>query len=249
MSEYSKEKYYWLKLDRNFFKRHDIMIVEKMPNGKDYILFYLKLMVESIDHNGSLRFNETIPYNEEMLATVTNTNIDVIRSAIKIFTELEMIEIVSDGTIYMNEVEKIIGYTSRGAEKKKLQRENNKEKITKIGTGGQMADKCPSDKEIDKEKDKEIDIYNPRTYACEEIEKSLNRTLSPIEITTIEGLIDNYSLDAILEALEKAKLKTSNNQLNYAKAILENAKNVKEKEIQKPVEESEWAKGFRNKYN
>lgn len=249
MSEYSKEKYYWLKLDRNFFKRHDIMIVEKMPNGKDYILFYLKLMVESIDHNGSLRFNETIPYNEEMLATVTNTNIDVIRSAIKIFTELEMIEIVSDGTIYMNEVEKIIGYTSRGAEKKKLQRENNKEKITKIGTGGQTADKCPPDKEIDKEKDKEIDIYNPRTYACEEIEKSLNRTLSPIEITTIEGLIDNYSLDAILEALEKAKLKTSNNQLNYAKAILENAKNVKEKEIQKPVEESEWAKGFRNKYN
>ena len=37
------QKYYWLKLKRDFFKRHDIRIIEEMPNGKDYILFYLKL--------------------------------------------------------------------------------------------------------------------------------------------------------------------------------------------------------------
>ena len=36
-----KEKYYWLKLDRNFFKRHDIRIIEDMPDGKEYVLFYL----------------------------------------------------------------------------------------------------------------------------------------------------------------------------------------------------------------
>ena len=59
------EKFYWLKLDRDFFKRHDIKIIEAMPNGKDYILFYLKLLCESIDHDGSLRFNENIPYSEQ----------------------------------------------------------------------------------------------------------------------------------------------------------------------------------------
>ena len=65
----ANKKYYWLKLDRNFFKRHDIRIVETMPNGKEYVLFYMKLLVESIDHEGQLRFNEMIPYNNEMLAT------------------------------------------------------------------------------------------------------------------------------------------------------------------------------------
>ena len=56
-------KFYWLKLDKDFFKRHDIKIIESMPNGKDYILFYLKLLCESLDHDGSLRFNDQIPYN------------------------------------------------------------------------------------------------------------------------------------------------------------------------------------------
>lgn len=123
MSNDSK-KYYWLKLNKDFFKRHDIKIVEAMPNGKDYILFYLKLLCESTTHSGELRFSETIPYNEEMLATITSTNVDIVRQAIKIFRELEMIELFDDGTLYMAEVSKMIGsetgQTIRKKEAKKL---------------------------------------------------------------------------------------------------------------------------------
>lgn len=103
------KRYYWLKLKRDFFKRHDIRIIESMPNGKDYILFYLKLLCESVDHEGNLRFSDQIPYNEDMLATITNTNVDIVRSAIRIFTELGMMEIFDDGTYFMHEVDKLIG--------------------------------------------------------------------------------------------------------------------------------------------
>ena len=75
-------KFYWLKLKRDFFKRHDIRIIEGMPNGKDYVLFYLKLLCESVDHEGNLRFSEQIPYNEQMLSTITDTNVDIVRNAI-----------------------------------------------------------------------------------------------------------------------------------------------------------------------
>lgn len=102
-------RYYWLKLKRDFFKRHDIQIIESMPNGKDYILFYLKLLCESVDHEGNLRFNEQIPYSEQMLSTITNTNIDIVRSAIKVFTELQMMELLDNGTYFMNEVQRMIG--------------------------------------------------------------------------------------------------------------------------------------------
>ena len=105
----AEKRFYWLKLKRDFFKRHDIRIVEEMPNGKDYILFYLKMLVEAVDHEGSLRFSDTIPYNEDMLATITNTNIDIVRAAMQIFTNLEMIEIVDNGTIYMREVMNMVG--------------------------------------------------------------------------------------------------------------------------------------------
>ena len=113
------KKYYWLKLKRDFFKRHDIRIIEEMPNGKDYILFYLKLLLESIDHEGSLRFSDTIPYNEQMLSVVTNTNIDIVRSAMKLFIDLNMMTVFDDLTIYMNEVDKLIGSETKWAEYKR----------------------------------------------------------------------------------------------------------------------------------
>ena len=102
-------KYYWLRLDRNFFKRHDIRIIESMENGKEYVLFYMKLLLESIDHEGSLRFNDLIPYNDAMLSTITNTNIDIVRSAVKVFKSLDMLEILDDQTIYITDTQKMLG--------------------------------------------------------------------------------------------------------------------------------------------
>lgn len=149
------KKYYWLKLKRDFFKRHDIRIIEEMPNGKDYILFYLKLLCESVDHEGLLRFSDAIPYSDSMLATITNTNIDIVRNAIKAFCELGMMEILEDGTLFLHEVEKMLGFETKYAEQKRLYRE-------KIKAIGQCQDNVEtmSDKsiEIDIESDKEIDI-------------------------------------------------------------------------------------------
>jgi predicted phage replisome organizer len=145
-------KYYWLKLKRDFFKRHDIRIIEEMPNGKDYILFYLKLLLESVDHEGSLRFSDTIPYNEQMLSVVTNTNIDIVRSAMKLFLELNMMSIYDDQTIYMNEVDKLIGSETRWAEKKRLQR-------AKGDNVPQLSTNCPTEIEEDIETEKEIHSF------------------------------------------------------------------------------------------
>lgn len=124
-----EKKYYWLKLKRDFFKRHDIRIVEEMPNGKEYILFYLKLLCESVDHEGYLRFSQTIPYSAEMLSTITNTNIDIVKNAVKIFTDLGMMEVQTDGTLFMQEVERMIGSASEtdAAIRKRRQREREKE--------------------------------------------------------------------------------------------------------------------------
>ena len=147
-------KYYWLKLKRDFFKRHDIRIIEEMPNGKDYILFYLKLLLESVDHEGALRFSDTIPYNENMLAVVTNTNVDIVRAAIKLFGELNMIEISDDETIYMTEVEKLIGSETAAAERMRRSRARNKEQDVTLLP---RVTKCYIEKEKEKEIEKDID--------------------------------------------------------------------------------------------
>ena len=120
------KRFYWLKLKRDFFKRHDIQVIENMPNGKDYVLFYLKLLLESIDHDGELRFSETIPYDENMLSAVTNTNIDIVRTALKIFAQLQMVELWEDKTLFMREVQKMLGSETPWAAKKREYRESIK---------------------------------------------------------------------------------------------------------------------------
>ena len=150
-------KFYWLKLKRDFFKRHDIRIIEEMQNGKDYVLFYLKLLLESIDHEGSLRFSDTIPYNEQMLSVITNTNVDIVRAAMKLFLELNLIEIFDDQTIYMGEVEKMIGSESESAERMRRLRQRQKPSLS----DGNVQ-KSDIEKEIEEEKESDTDTENER---------------------------------------------------------------------------------------
>lgn len=117
------KKYYWLKLQHDFFERDEIKIIEAMDNGKDYIIFYMKLLLKSIKTEGELRFSDTIPYNEKMLATITDTNIDIVRSALKMFIELHLIERWSDATLYMIETQNMIGSETDAAKRMRRYRE------------------------------------------------------------------------------------------------------------------------------
>lgn len=155
MSKKAK-KYYWLKLQKDFFKRHDVKIIENMPNGKDYIIFYLKLLTESIAHDGRLRFSDTLPYDENMIATITDTNIDVVRSAIKLFQGLHLMEVWDDLTYYMTETQKMLGYETEWAQQKREYRKNQ----LSLDTDRTKKDNVRQEKEIELEIDKDKELNN-----------------------------------------------------------------------------------------
>ena len=164
----SEKKYYWLKLKRDFFKRHDIRIIEEMPNGKEYLLFYLKLLVESIDHEGELRFSDTIPYNEQMLSVITNTNVDIVRSALKLFADgLHLIEIKDDKTIYMEEVPRMIGSAADNDNANRQRRFREKQKQLALPDRYDAVTKNNESKsiEIDIEIDKDTEKKPQKRFA------------------------------------------------------------------------------------
>lgn len=153
-------RFYWLKLKRDFFKRHDIRIIESMPNGKEYILFYLKLLCESVDHDGNLRFSDQIPYSEEMLSTITNTNIDIVRSAINIFTQLGMMDIFDDGTFFMNEVERMIGSAANNDNANRQRRFRERQKALALSDSYDSVTKNNESKSKSKSKSKNNNMAN-----------------------------------------------------------------------------------------
>jgi len=151
-----EKRYYWLKLKRDFFKRHDIQIVESMPNGKDYVLFYLKLLAESIDHEGMLRFNELIPYSEQMLSTITNTNIDIVRSAIVVLKQLDLIEVLDDQTIFVKDTKKMLGEGSSTSRVRQFRERKAQLKLVENVTV--TLHETLHETQIEKEIEKEIEI-------------------------------------------------------------------------------------------
>ena len=108
----SEKRFYWLKLQKDFFKRHDIKYIQTLPDGYLIAFFYLKLMVESVDHDGELRFSPEIPYTEAMLASVTDTPIEIVTEGLKTLKDLGMVIIDENGTISIPKVIKMIGSAS-----------------------------------------------------------------------------------------------------------------------------------------
>lgn len=142
------KRYFWLKLNENFFEREEIKIIEDMKNGKDYIIFYMKLLLKSVAMEGKLIFRDIIPYTPEMLASITNTDVDTVRVATDLFLNLGLMEKWDDGTLFMSETQNMIGSETGWAKKKRLQRQNKDNVL-----------ECPTEIDIELDIEKEIETH------------------------------------------------------------------------------------------
>lgn len=238
-----EKKYYWLKLKDDFFKRHDIKIIESMDNGKEYVLFYLKLLVESISHEGRLRFSDTIPYSEKMLATITDTNIDIVRSALKVFKELNLIDVLDDQTLYMFEVSKMTGSESASAERMRRSREKNRpSQCDALVTGSdtnvqncytEIEKDIETDTDIEREQEREPEQDNGAAGAAPRVNCPYG------EIQTLWNTICiSYPK---IQSIQGARQKAVKARWNYYKSI------ERFKEAFEIVEASDFLKGSNNR--
>jgi len=123
----SEKRFYWLKLQKDFFKRHDIKYIQSLPDGYLIAFFYLKLMVESVDHDGELRFSPEIPYNDSMLASVTDTPVEIVTEGMKTLKDLGMVIVDENGTIFIPKVMKMIGSASDTDGARRVRRHREKQ--------------------------------------------------------------------------------------------------------------------------
>ncbi|EME3530741.1 TPA: phage replisome organizer [Enterococcus faecium] len=156
------KRYYYLKLKENFFDSDEMVLLESMPDGYIYSNILLKLYLRSLKHEGKLMFNDRIPFNSTMLATITRHSVGVVEKAVQIFRDLQLIDVLDNGAIYMSDIQSFIGKSSTEADRKREYRKKIEEAKRNLITGGQVSDKCPDkttpELEIEIEKDIEKDI-------------------------------------------------------------------------------------------
>ena len=112
------KKYYYLKLKDNFYNNEDIKLLESMKNGYEYSSLYLKLCLLSLKGEGCLLYKNRIPYRPEMISTITGHTLEVVNYAIPIFKEIGLLNILDNGTIFIEDMQTLIGSSSTESERK-----------------------------------------------------------------------------------------------------------------------------------
>ena len=257
-----KTKYYYLKIKENFFDSEDMKLLESMDNGYLYSNILMKMYLLSLKNGGKLMYKDKIPYNSRMLSTILNHNVDVLDKAIEIFRELNLIEILDSGAIFMLDIQNYIGKSSDEADRKRAYRRqiDTERKLIK--------DKCPDKSQTnlsnikDKDRVKDItidkDIYNnsssiTNSYSiyCSDtnniynyVEENFGRTLSPVEYEEISSWEDN---DLTRHAIKQAILNGAYN-LSYISSILNDYRKNNIKTVQQAQEkEKEYKDRKKNK--
>lgn len=118
-----EKRYYWLKLKEDFFSDDPILILLGMQNGRDYVLLYLRLLCMAVGTDGALRYSAELPYNDQMLAAVTATNVDIVRGGMAAFRQLGLAELLPDGTIFFPQLADITGSETDAAQRMRNMRQ------------------------------------------------------------------------------------------------------------------------------
>lgn len=187
------KKYYYLRLKDNFFDSDELKILESMKDGYLYSNILLKLYLRSLKNDGKLVVNDRIPYNAEMLASVTGHQVGTIKQALSMFKELGLIEILENGAIYMLDIQNFIGKGSTEADRRrsydrKIAQEKELLKVESVRNLREISEKSTPEIEIELEKDIEIEkeIHSSAKSTTTKRKRFEKPTLSEIKEYCIE---------------------------------------------------------------
>lgn len=216
------KKYYYLRLKDNFFDSDELKILESMKDGYLYSNILLKLYLRSLKNDGKLVVNDRIPYNAEMLASVTGHQVGAVKQALSIFKDLGLIDVLENGAIYMLDIQNFIGRGSSEADRKREYRQRIENDRTNVQTNlRQISEKSPPEIEIELERDIEIEkeIHSSAKSTTTKRKRFEKPSISDIEQYCMERN-NNVNAEQFFDYYESNGWKVGKNSMKDWKAAV-----------------------------
>lgn len=158
----------WIKLKTDMFENEKIKLIEALPDADTIIVIWVKLLAAAgkANSNGFIMLTESIPMNDEEMATIFNRPLNTVRLALQTFKRYGMIEVDNEAIRIKNwEMHQNIDGMERvrqlNAERNRKYRERKKQQTLPFYDSDVSVtshDGTDIDKELDIEIDKEKDI-------------------------------------------------------------------------------------------
>ncbi len=147
----------WIKITTDIFDDEKIRLIDAMPDRDAILVMWFKLLTLAgkTNANGLVYIMEKVPTTDEMLATIFGRPLNTVRLALKVFSDLNMIEIKEHINIVNWEKHQNVSGLERIKEQNKIRQRKFKEKKRLIKSN------VTSNIDIDKNIDIDID-YSTR---------------------------------------------------------------------------------------
>lgn len=215
------KRYYYLKLEEDYFTNKVQKALRKLPSGADMCLCYLKMQLLGLRTNGVLVYDGIYESFEQEIAEEISEEVGIVKLTLEMLRRWKLIIDETENQIYMQEMQGRFGSTSDVALRVAKHRE--KQKLLQCNTDEtncNVIKEIEIDKEIDidKEKDKEkipyqqiADMYNNTCVSYPRLTK-----LSDARKKSIKARLRTYSIDDIQRVFTLAEqsdfLKGANNR-------------------------------------
>lgn len=152
------KKYYWLKLQDDFFGTKEMKKLRKIAGGDTYTVIYLKMQLLSLKDSGKLFFEGVEDTFYQEIALAIDEEEDNVKFTIMFLQKYGLIEEASEDQFLLPETMKSIGV--EGASAARVRKHRDKTKSLQCNTPVTI---CNTEIDIELDKDKEIDTYVDET--------------------------------------------------------------------------------------
>lgn len=162
------KKYYWLKLQKDFFKDPRIKKLRRIAGGDTYTLIYLELMLLSLETDGILTYEGIEPTFEAELSLIIDEDETNIKVVLDFLTSQGLME-QFENKFSLRQVLTLIGSECDSAERVRKLREKKKEQeALQCNIEVTSGNKNVTTEIRDKSKEKIYKKENPQIEICEE---------------------------------------------------------------------------------
>ncbi len=217
------KRYYWLKLQNDFFALPRIKKLRKLPNGSDLTIIYLELQLISLKNNGVIYLEGLEDSVEDELEWLIDEESSLIKETLTFLQKYDLLEIINDEELHFVETKMNIGSETDGAERVRQHRKRKqatellqcndnvthmKQDETTCNTEKRREDKIRVDKSIDIELDKEKEIDKDADGKEKEDSKEEKEKPKPFHYITKEHefYLTTEQIDFLKKCLDNKKI-------------------------------------------
>jgi len=220
-----QKRYYWLKLQNDFFSRKEIKRLRRIAGGDTLTIIYLKMLCRSLKDNGKLYYDGLDNDFVSELAMDIDEDTENVQITVNYLIKTGLLEQIDEVEYTLKDAESNTGTETAVAARVRKHRERRKalQCNTDVTAAKQLGNvEIEIEKEIDKEIEEEKKEERP---ASSDILKmygdNIHPVSSPVEAEKLKALVDTHGETFVAKAIERAVMRNKRS-LAYITGILNN---------------------------